>query len=425
MLLLEGEVLIVQSVDSVNHGLDELNLGVTKTMFVGDVISDASLTTRFTAGTTGLESELFAPLLQSGETLLGPSGEVNVDRGAHTGAQVGGARVEVSIDRVEHEFASRFGLDRLSDSIDTAGKTVEDTLDITALLHGDDTELILLIDPDEEGLGRVVEDTTTLGPFTLHTSGDKVLVAGDEEEMVVDELLTVGLSHSLQGEVFSSEVELQLSEGGLHELFDVLTLLAGDSGGETESIDGAADADPGGLDGSLLVDVANNLGRVHVGLVAEAILQSVVFQDEGVENVVEIGVRVGVAGVDAAVLVVELDGASNGLGEGKAGGLCLDAAEFGPLFGGDVFRDQGVSGGDFGHSSSLTRLLSSDLVQDDQTANGAQSGGGDVELALLGDRVEESVGVGHFGNEFSHDPSSQKFEERISSQSSTAAKMES
>ena len=66
---------------------------------------------------------------------------------------------------------------------------------------------------------------------------------------------------------------LQLSEGGLHELFDVLTLLAGDSGGETESVDGATDADPGGLDGSLLVDVANNLGRVHVGLVAEAILE--------------------------------------------------------------------------------------------------------------------------------------------------------
>ena len=38
-----------------------------------------------------------------------------------------------------------------------------------------------------------------------------------------------------------------------------------------------------------------------------------VFQDEGVENVVEVGVGVCVAGVDAAVLVVELDGASNGL----------------------------------------------------------------------------------------------------------------
>ena len=39
VLLLELKVLLVEGVDTVNHGLDKLNLRVTKTVLVGDVIS--------------------------------------------------------------------------------------------------------------------------------------------------------------------------------------------------------------------------------------------------------------------------------------------------------------------------------------------------------------------------------------------------
>lgn len=41
MLLLELEVLLPQGVDSINHDLDQLNLGVAETVLVGDVISVA------------------------------------------------------------------------------------------------------------------------------------------------------------------------------------------------------------------------------------------------------------------------------------------------------------------------------------------------------------------------------------------------
>ena len=41
VLLLELEVLLPQSVDSVNHDLDKLHLGVAETMLVGDVIGVA------------------------------------------------------------------------------------------------------------------------------------------------------------------------------------------------------------------------------------------------------------------------------------------------------------------------------------------------------------------------------------------------
>merc|ERR1711970_893659 len=48
--------------------------------------------------------------------------------------------------------------------------TVEHSSNIASTLHGDDPELVLLVDPGEEGLVLVVEDTAALWPVTLHTS---------------------------------------------------------------------------------------------------------------------------------------------------------------------------------------------------------------------------------------------------------------
>jgi len=79
VLLLELKILLVEGVDSINHGLDKLNLGVSETVLVGDIIGGTGVTTRFTTGSTGLESKLLAPGLQGRETLLVPSGQVNMD----------------------------------------------------------------------------------------------------------------------------------------------------------------------------------------------------------------------------------------------------------------------------------------------------------------------------------------------------------
>ena len=41
MLLLQGLVLLPEGVDTVNHGLDKLDLGVSQRVLVGDVIGAA------------------------------------------------------------------------------------------------------------------------------------------------------------------------------------------------------------------------------------------------------------------------------------------------------------------------------------------------------------------------------------------------
>jgi hypothetical protein len=50
------------------------------------------------------------------------------------------------------------------------GESVEDGVDVSTWLHGDDSQLILLINPDEEGFGIIVEDTSAFGPITVKTA---------------------------------------------------------------------------------------------------------------------------------------------------------------------------------------------------------------------------------------------------------------
>merc|ERR1712038_1648085 len=84
-------------------------------------------------------------------------------------------------------------------------------------LHGNDTELILLVDPDKESFVLVVEDTTALGPVTFHTGNLQVGVTRHEEEVVVDELLADGHIHTGQGIVVTSQISFQLGESVLQE----------------------------------------------------------------------------------------------------------------------------------------------------------------------------------------------------------------
>jgi len=348
VLLLQFKILLPEGVDTIDHGLDKLNLGVAQAMFVGNVVGVTGLATRFAAGTTGLQAKSFAPLLQLVNRILGPAGQVNVDGGTHASAQVGGAGVDVAELGGEQELLATLGLDGVTDSGDAPGETLEDTLDITALLHGDDAELILLVDPDKEGFGSIVEDATALGPVTLHTSDLQVGVTRHEEEVVVDELLADGLIHTGQGIVVTSQISFQLGESVLHEGLNINTLLLGDAGGKTESLDGTADTDSAGVDGDFGVNVGGDFGGIHVRGVFEVSSKTMVFADEGIEDILEVNVGVFITSIDTTMLVVEVNSASDSLGKGEARGLGDVVSQFSPFVGGDVLGDQGVLGFDIG-----------------------------------------------------------------------------
>jgi len=259
--------------------------------------------------------------------------------------------VDITVSLIKSKVLARLGLDGLSDSLDATGKTLEDTLDVTTLLHGDDSGLILLVDPEKEGLGLVVEDTSALGPVALHTGDLEVSVTRHEEEVVINKLLTDSLIHASKRVVGTSKIASELGESGGHQLLDVDSLLLGDSGGETESINVTSDTDTGGVNGDLGVDVADNLGGVHVRSVLGISGDAMVLLNQRIEDDSKVLVRVPVSSVDAAMLVVELNGAGNGLGEGESTGLGLDGLQLVPFLLGHVLGDKRVGGLDVGELS--------------------------------------------------------------------------
>jgi len=93
-----------------------------------------------------------------------------VNSSTETGSQVGGAGEDVSKMRVPHELPSLL-LDLTLYRGDTLTEPVKDRLHVAALLHGDDTGVVLLVNPDQEIFLVVVPDSTCVGPVTGHSAG--------------------------------------------------------------------------------------------------------------------------------------------------------------------------------------------------------------------------------------------------------------
>merc|ERR1719362_627273 len=212
----------------------------------------------------GLQVKLLTSLLQFVNTVLGPSRQVNMDRGSHTSTKIGGAGVDVSILGIKTEVLSRLLFDTVSNCLDTSSKPLKDTLDISSLLHGNYSELILLIDPDKECLGIIMEDTSALRPVTLHTSNSQVSVTRNKEEVVINKLLSDLLIHASKWVVLSSKVTREGGSSILHEIFNSNTLLFGDSRAEAKSINGSSNPDSGRVNRNITVNISIDFSSIHI-----------------------------------------------------------------------------------------------------------------------------------------------------------------
>jgi hypothetical protein len=80
-------------------------------------------------------------------------------------------------------------LGNLLNFFSSASKTGEDLTNVSTLLHRDDTKLIFLINPNEESLSIVMEDTTSIRPVTVETTSFKESITFLKEEMILDKLI--------------------------------------------------------------------------------------------------------------------------------------------------------------------------------------------------------------------------------------------
>ena len=123
------------------------------------------------------------------------------------------------------------------------GESSEDSTDIGTLLHGDDSELVFLVDPDEEGLLVVVEDASAFWPVSVEVAGIEEAVTLFEEEMIVDKLLLLLWSHGPKRVEGSGKFALERVASLDNSLLDLISLLSGDGWAERELCQISADSD--------------------------------------------------------------------------------------------------------------------------------------------------------------------------------------
>ena len=148
---------------------------------------------------TYLETHLAEDLLEvsSGREL----GDLDHGASSETSSEVGWAGKNPTEMVVVHEVVT-FLLEDLLDALGSGGESLEDFDDGSALLHGDNSHLILLVDPDEEVLGLVVVDTSGIGPVSAATGRKKKSGVGLLEEVsVLSEGFFLFLGHTYTEDV--------------------------------------------------------------------------------------------------------------------------------------------------------------------------------------------------------------------------------
>merc|ERR1740128_1180452 len=342
VLLLELLILFPESVDSINHLLDKLNLRVSKSVLVGDVIGVSSLSTRFSSGSTGLQMKLLTSGLQLFNSMFGPSGKVNMNRGSHASTKIGRTRMDISVLLIKTEALARLLLYRISYSLDSLSQSFKDTLDITTILHRNDSELVFFIDPDKEGLLVIVENATTLRPVSFHASNLQISVTRDKEEMIINKLLSNLFIHTSQRIIVSSKIGWEVLNSALHELFNSNTLFLGDSRRKTKAINGSSNPNSGRMNRDIRVNIALDFSGVHVRGMLGVRLNSMVFLDQRIKDISKVLVRIPVSSIDTTVLVVKLNGTGNSLCQSEARGLGLDVLQFVPFSLGNMLSNKRV-----------------------------------------------------------------------------------
>lgn len=136
----------------------------------------------------------------------------------------------------------------LLNSVGSTGESVEDGVDVSTVLHGDDSELILFVNPNKEGLVVVMEDTSTRRPVSVEVTGLKETVSFLEEEMVINKLLLSSCVHAFKRVEVTLKVTFEVVaclNDGIH---NIKSLLLGNTRSERVTSKVSTNSNSSGLD---------------------------------------------------------------------------------------------------------------------------------------------------------------------------------
>lgn len=319
LALLQGLLPLDDLSNTLDEEVAQIDLGVSETVGVGDVPGTTGGGGVNTGGSTGLEAHLLQDVLEvsAGREL----GDLDHGTSAEARSQVGGAGQDVPEVIVVHEVVA-LTLEALLDSLGGIAEALEDGSDVVALLHGDDAHLIFLVDPDEEVLSVVVEDSTSIGPVAAATGREEQSRVGLLEEVSVrtKRLLLLGRHGTLHGlgpverEVLTLELTFELVQALHNNTLGLATLLEAAGRGKGQSPDGATSAAASGQD-VFAIGVDLGLGQlVHVhagGMLGIGFVATVALLNDNVKEILEGLVALLVTGDDSASHDVRVSGVVN------------------------------------------------------------------------------------------------------------------
>ena len=123
---------------------------------------------------------------------LGKIWKFDMNRSSKSSSEIGWARCDITKMIIVSELS--LCLDLSSSNSESA----ENSSDISSLLHGDNSKLILLVDPDQECLFLVVENTSTSWPVSVETTGFQESVSFLEQEVISNQLSLFFFGHGGQ-----------------------------------------------------------------------------------------------------------------------------------------------------------------------------------------------------------------------------------
>ena len=161
---LAGERLLCTDhcLDTIVHVLNQVYLGSSKASSVRDVENAIISLGMLTMDTSDLNVVLVSDSIEHG-SILCKEWEPDVNRGSKSSTEVSRAWSDIT----EMVVVSKFGL--LLDEGGSPWQSSEDSQNICSLLHWNNSQLIFLIDPDEESLGIIMENTSSSRPLSIET----------------------------------------------------------------------------------------------------------------------------------------------------------------------------------------------------------------------------------------------------------------
>ena len=151
------------SVDSIDHILNEGGFTHTESSLVGDIVGSVIRLGVFSVDSSDLYVILIGNSLEL-VLLLAKFWKLDMDGSSHGGTKVGWARGDVTEMIIVREFTNGFN------GFGSSAESIEDLFDTSSFLHRDDSELIFFVDPDEESLGIIVEDSSTRWPVSVQVA---------------------------------------------------------------------------------------------------------------------------------------------------------------------------------------------------------------------------------------------------------------